>query len=101
MPAGIVIVTVRDLRSVPTPRHSGQGFSMISPSPLQLGHVEAMEKNPEFLRTWPEPPHVGQSFLPLPFSAPIPLQAPHFYARAYVTSFFTPKAASRKVISMS
>ena len=76
------MVMVRDLRTVPTPRHSEQGFSMISPSPPQLGQVEAMEKKPEFLRTWPEPPQVGQSFLPLPLSAPVPLQASQRSARA-------------------
>ena len=50
-PRSDVAASVRLRRTRPVPRQAVQGFSTISPSPLRLGRFEAMEKNPEFLRT--------------------------------------------------
>jgi hypothetical protein len=74
---------------------------MISPSPLQEGQVVAIEKKPELRRTCPAPPQLGQIFLPLPLSAPLPLHSAQLSLRLKVISSFLPKTASAKDISIS
>jgi hypothetical protein len=68
---------------------------------LQDGQVVAIEKKPELRRTWPAPPQVGQTFLPLPLSAPLPLQALQLSLRLNVISSFFPNTASANGISSS
>ena len=58
----------------PEPAQSWQGLSMTEPSPLQVGHVCAIEKRPELRLTCPEPWHVGQTRLPPPSELPDPWQ---------------------------
>jgi hypothetical protein len=101
IPAGIVTFIVRFRVTSPLPAQAAQGFSMISPSPLQDGQVVAIEKKPELRRTCPAPPQVGQTFLPLPLSAPPPLHSEQLSLRLKVISSFFPKTASANGISIS
>src|SRR6056297_666167 len=74
IPGGIVTLSFCGFDITPFPLHMSQGFSMMYPSPLQVGHGEAIEKKPELLRTCPLPPQVGHTLRPLPVSAPLPPQ---------------------------
>src|SRR5512140_627865 len=73
-PEGIVTFIFCFFFARPDPPQSRQGFSMIEPSPLQLGQGCAMEKKPDERRTCPEPWQVGQTRFPAPSALPEPRQ---------------------------
>lgn len=74
-PGGIDIELLRiDPAIAPAGR---QGFSITSPRPWQVGQVRSTMKKPCWARTWPCPPHRLQRRVPVPGSAPEPLQGSH------------------------
>ena len=50
---------------------------MVSPAPLQSGHVCWIWKNPRDEMTWPAPPQVRQVFFPPPLAEPLPVHDLH------------------------
>src|SRR5665648_871692 len=78
-PAGISTEMVTVFLTLPEPAHTLQGFSIISPVPLHLSHGAELWNCPKgvllTVLTSPDPLHLGQFILEVPFSAPVPSQA--------------------------
>jgi hypothetical protein len=74
---GMLTLTVPCTFLRPSPRHSLQGFSIVTPDPLHVGQVLRMLINPWFEATCPIPPQVEHMTLPEPAAAPVPEQDSH------------------------
>src|SRR5512147_2146860 len=74
-PIGMVTDSVRSRVTRPAPEHDGQGVSIVSPRPWQVGQVRSMVKKPWLARTLPMPPQVRHETGDVPALAPEPEQA--------------------------
>ena len=73
-PGGTLTESDRSIVVRPAPEQEGQGFSIVSPRPWQVGHVRSIAKKPCCARTRPMPPQVAQVLGLEPFFAPVPEQ---------------------------
>src|SRR5690606_16329260 len=78
-PAGILMVSDRRVRTLPSPEHSPHGRGLTVPYPWHCGHGRVVITWPRNDRcTWltsPWPPHVGQVVSDDPGAVPSPLHA--------------------------
>src|SRR5690606_40228012 len=100
-PGGIRTRIDRVRTSVPDPRHTVHGWSMITPAPRHCGHASANEKKPWLRATVPVPLQVGQVRGRLGGSAPLPPQWEHVVWPLTCSVVVTPRNASSKEIVRS
>ena len=100
MPAGMVTVMRRCLRTLPVPPQLLQGWWMILPLPPHLGQVVVVAKvkapPPRWMRIWPLPWQSGQISAVVPGAQPVPWHSSQGSVRVRFSSFSQPKAASSK-----
>ena len=70
----MVTDSVRSRVTRPAPLQDGQGVSIVSPRPWQVGQVRSMVKKPWLARTLPMPLQVRQGVGEVPALAPEPEQ---------------------------
>ena len=91
MPAGMLTVSFRCLRTEPVPPQSLQGVWMILPVPRQRVQGALVEKvkapPPRWMRIWPVPRQSGQVSAVVPGAQPLPLQVGQLSLRERVISF--------------
>jgi len=99
-PAGILTLTVRRVRTRPSPEHSGHGVRITLPKPLQRGHGREVITWPRNERctccTSPRPMQVSQVSGWVPGAQPDPSQVVHTTAVSIVSSRVVPKAVSAR-----
>src|SRR3989338_3987705 len=104
-PAGIVIDILLVFCTLPAPLHSSHFLLIDFPTPLQTVQVEVVVKNPNgvlwLLFSVPVPEQFWQITTSSGLFAPIPLQSSQVSSLGILISFFTPLAASSKVMSSS
>src|SRR6476659_6222702 len=100
MPAGTRISIRREPRRRPSPPQVLQGLSTTRPSPPHAEQGRVTVRKPCEKRWRPRPPQEGQLRGCDPFSAPDPEQGSHGSSRDTTSGASTPKAASRKEISI-
>ena len=98
-PAGMLTESVRSRVTRPAPPQFGQGSSMTSPRPWQVGQVRSIEKKPCAARTRPWPPQVGHCRGFEPALAPEPAQASQVIEVGILIVAVLPAKASSSVIS--
>src|SRR4051794_33715507 len=99
-PAGVLTERGRARVTRPAPPHAGQGSSMTSPRPWQVGQVRSIEKKPCVARTRPWPAQVGHCRGFDPDLAPEPEHASHVTEVGILIVAALPLKASVSSISM-
>src|SRR5699024_582989 len=100
-PAGILAVTSRRTRTLPSPLHCLQGWVITSPKPWHTGHGRAVTTWPrnERCTDWisPCPSQVSHVLVVAPSAVPAPRQRSHRIAVSTVISLSIPVAHSSRL----